>query len=60
MKFMSAKDISPNPKVKGIYVNSTWAIQSATIQNEILGSSDGTQHQAFQFSKLLYSLRRYR
>jgi len=51
MKFMSFDDMSPNPKVKGIYVNSTWMFQTATIQNEILGSSDGTQHQAFRFGR---------
>jgi hypothetical protein len=46
----STSDISnsPAPKVKGIYLNSTWATQAATIDNELLGSSDGTQFQTFQ------------
>ncbi|MBM3237387.1 putative baseplate assembly protein [Candidatus Poribacteria bacterium] len=50
LDFVLPEDVSPAPKVKGIYLNATWALQAATIRNEILGSSDGTQLQAFQFT----------
>lgn len=33
--------------IKGIYLNTTWAVQAETIKDEILGSSNGTQSQTF-------------
>ncbi|MFH1962120.1 MAG: putative baseplate assembly protein [bacterium] len=39
------------PKIKGIYPNTTWAIQQETIKDELLGSSDGNSNQGFVFSK---------
>lgn len=41
----------PSPKVKGIYLNTTWAVQQETISDELLGSSDGTSNQEFAFTK---------
>lgn len=35
------------PKVLGFYLNSVWAVQSMTITDEIMGSSNGEQHQIF-------------
>ena len=40
-----------SPKIKGIYPNTTWAIQQETIKDELLGSSDGSSNQGFIFSK---------
>jgi hypothetical protein len=40
---------APAPKIKGIYLNTTWAIQAERIKDEILGSSDGTANQMFTF-----------
>jgi hypothetical protein len=51
LPFAPPGDVSPSPKVKGIYVNSTWALQGNTIRNEILGSSDGKQSQSFEFDQ---------
>ena len=39
------------PKLKGVYPNTTWALQSKTIKDELIGSSDGEPNQAFTFSK---------
>ena len=41
----------PAPQVQGIYVNTVWAIQAETIQNEILGSSRGDANQTFALAK---------
>ncbi|MFZ3384005.1 MAG: putative baseplate assembly protein, partial [Candidatus Methanoperedens sp.] len=35
------------PLLQGIYPNTTWALQAATIKNEIIGSSDGNPDQVF-------------
>jgi len=51
LPFEPLGDFPPAPKIKGIYINSTWALQTATIRNEILGSSDGAQLQVFQFTQ---------
>lgn len=40
-----------SPKIKGIYPNTTWAIQQETIKDELLGSGDGSSNQSFIFSK---------
>ena len=40
-----------SPKIKGIFLNTTWAIQAETIKDEILGSSDGTTGQSFTLTK---------
>lgn len=39
------------PKLRGIYPNTTWALQSETIKDEIIGSSNGEPTQTFTFSK---------
>jgi len=51
LPFAPPGSVSPSPKVKGIYVNSTWALQGDTIRDEVLGSSDGTQSQSFEFAQ---------
>ncbi|KST62195.1 putative baseplate assembly protein [Mastigocoleus testarum] len=47
----NAVNFAPAPKIKGIDLNTTWASQIETINNEILGSSDGRADQTFTFSK---------
>jgi hypothetical protein len=39
------------PRILGIYPNTTWALQAATVQGEVLGSSDGTAGQSFKLTK---------
>jgi Baseplate J-like protein len=39
------------PSLKGIHLNTTWALQTETLMEEILGSSDGTPEQKYVFSK---------
>ena len=39
------------PLIKGVFPNTTWAIQAETIKDEILGSSDGQAFQPFSFFK---------
>lgn len=39
------------PKVRGLYLNTAWAVQAETITDEILGSGDGTGGQAFNLTK---------
>ncbi len=39
------------PILKGIHLNTTWAFQTETVTEEILGSSDGTPEQMYFFSK---------
>jgi len=43
--------IQTSPKVKGIYINTTFATQAESIEDEILGSSDVSANQKFQFTK---------
>jgi len=38
-------------KVKGIYLNTTFAIQAESINDELLGSCDGSADQKFQFTR---------
>ncbi len=45
------KGFAPAPKIKGIYLNTTWASQTQSINNEILGSSDGKAEQTFKLFK---------
>jgi Baseplate J-like protein len=40
------------PKVQGFYLNSTWAIQSMTVYDEIIGSGSGEKNQKFQLMNL--------
>jgi hypothetical protein len=40
-----------SPKIKGIFLNTTWAVQAETVKEELLGSSDGTAGQSFILSK---------
>lgn len=46
------RDYPPAPKIKGIYLNTTWGIQAETIHDEILGSSDGTENQTFSVTRV--------
>jgi hypothetical protein len=41
----------PPPRVKGIYLNTAWAIQAQSVRDEILGSSSGTANQSFALTK---------
>ncbi|VVB94570.1 Uncharacterised protein [uncultured archaeon] len=38
------------PRLKGIYTNTVWAYNRITVDNEILGSSNGKTSQVFNFS----------
>lgn len=51
--FLSAqlRDIAPSPKFKGLFLNTTWASQAESFNEQILGSSDGTKNQTFSFFK---------
>ncbi|MEW6067605.1 MAG: hypothetical protein AB1610_04870, partial [Nitrospirota bacterium] len=40
-----------SPKIKGIFLNTIWAVQAETIKDELLGSSDGTAYQNFSIQK---------
>ena len=40
------------PVLSGIFPNTTWTMQAETIQDEILGSSNGEEKQDFQFNKI--------
>lgn len=52
IKFPVSRDTqTPAPVVKGIYLNTAWGIQAATIQDELLGSSDGRANQNFSLTK---------
>ena len=46
------REYEESPLLYGIYPNTTWALQNATIKDEILGSSDGTGNQEFSFLNL--------
>ncbi|MHC1599502.1 MAG: putative baseplate assembly protein [Candidatus Methanospirareceae archaeon] len=41
-----------SPEVKGVHLNTTFAIQAERIEDEILGSSDGATDQEFEFTKI--------
>lgn len=41
----------PAPIVQGVYLNTAWAIQAETIQDELLGSSNGSANQEFKLTK---------
>jgi hypothetical protein len=43
---------APAPKIKGIYLNTTWVAQARMIRNQILGSSNGTANQTFQLFQI--------
>jgi uncharacterized phage protein gp47/JayE len=43
--------IPASPKISGIYLNTTWAIQAETVSEEVLGTGDGTAEQSFSFSR---------
>ncbi|QNU65803.1 putative baseplate assembly protein [Ruminiclostridium herbifermentans] len=38
------------PKINAVYLNAVWAVNSNTLQGEILGSSNGEPSQTFEFS----------
>ena len=39
------------PKINAVYLNAVWAVNSNTLQGEILGSSNGEPSQTFEFSR---------
>lgn len=41
------KKYAISPRIKGIYLNTAWAVQTESVKDEILGSSDGTAGQKF-------------
>ncbi|HEY9617784.1 MAG TPA: helix-hairpin-helix domain-containing protein [Microcoleaceae cyanobacterium] len=45
------RNIAPAPRIKGLYLNTTWASQAESFNEQILGSSDGTKNQTFSFFK---------
>jgi len=52
IKFPAPKATTPPaPIVKGVYLNTVWSLQTATIQDELVGSSDGTANQQFTLAK---------
>ncbi|MBD2450060.1 putative baseplate assembly protein [Nostoc sp. FACHB-152] len=51
LKYTQLTGFAPAPKIKGIYLNTTWVSQTKRIQNEILGSSDGKAEQIFELFK---------
>ena len=44
-------DYEVEPRLKRVLLNTTMAVQTLTIQKEILGSSDGNENQKFQTTK---------
>jgi len=52
VKFPSPDVATPlAPIVQGIYLNTAWGVQAETIQDELLGSSDGSVNQKFILTK---------
>ena len=47
---LTAGKYERSPKLSGIYLNTTWALQAKTIKDEIIGSSDGGVNQSFFFT----------
>jgi len=45
-------EITTFPKVRGIYANTVFAAQAETIEDEVLGSSDGGKNQKFKFTRI--------
>jgi hypothetical protein len=41
-----------SPKIRGIYLNTTWAVQAETVTDEVIGQSDGNPNQDFQVSRM--------
>ncbi len=41
-----------SPRIKNIHLNTTWAVQTETIKDEILGSSDGSASQTYAFIRV--------
>ncbi len=39
------------PQIRGFYLNTTWATQTETVEDEIVGSSNGQPNQIFTLSK---------
>jgi uncharacterized phage protein gp47/JayE len=51
--FPTSPSTTPSsPIVQGVYLNTAWGIQAETIQDEILGSSNGSANQEFKLTKL--------
>lgn len=45
------RQVAAAPQVRGIYLNTTWAIQAETISKERLGSSSGEPNQTYQLAR---------
>ena len=48
----ATSEYSLNPRIEGIYLNTTWALQMEVMKDEILGSSDGETEQTFTLTKV--------
>jgi hypothetical protein len=46
---VSLTDVSDLPLIRGIYPNTVWAEQVETIQDEIIGSSEGEKNRSYKF-----------
>jgi predicted phage baseplate assembly protein len=46
----SAPSVTTPPVLSGIHPNTTWVVALESIEDEVLGRSDGTQHQTFEIS----------
>jgi len=49
---LSEGKFEESPVLEGIYPNTVWALQAATLKNEAIGTSDGRANQAFNFRKI--------
>ena len=47
----SIKEKSSSPIIRGLYLNTTWSAQWETIEDQIIGSSDGTMFQRFMIKR---------
>ena len=47
----SDDEIVPAPILEGLFLNTTWAIQAESIENEVVGSSDASANQTFSLSR---------
>ena len=52
VEVVDVKSKTASIDIKGIYLNTAWAKQHESVEDELLGSSDGTAHQKFIASRL--------
>jgi hypothetical protein len=50
VRLISAADMF-SPELGRVYLNTVWAENGLTVENELLGSSDGSAHQTFQLKR---------